>query len=181
MRVTRFDNQKNLTELVEDLFEVGKTAGTKAAALDALADANPRLDLRRGRLANRLETGTLLVVPEVDGATHTGQSSELDDEAANAMLTRTRVVISETLRVLEDSNQRSVDVITARIDVLESQELQQVAAADPDVQTRLTFLVEQARQSLEQLSEQRSREQDALHAASDTASSLVRLLAVERQ
>lgn len=176
MRVTRFDNQKNLTELVEHLFKVGKTPGTKAAALDALADANPGLDLRRGRLGERLETGTLLVVPEVEGATHTRRSSELGDEAANTMLTRTKVVISDTLRVLEESNQRSVDRITSRIEVLESQELQQAAAADPDVQERLTFLVEQAKRSLEQLSEQRSREREALRAASDTASTLVELL-----
>lgn len=175
MRVMRFDNQKNLSQLVEQLFKVGKTPGTKAAALNALAEANPGLDLRGGRLNERLGAGTLLAVPEVEGATHTKRSSELGDEAANAMLTRTEVVISEALRVLDESNQRSADRITSRIEVLESQELQQAAAADADVQERLTFLVERAKRSLEQLSEQRSRDRQALRAASDAASTLVEL------
>lgn len=176
MRVMRFDDQKNLTQLVDELFKVGKRPGTKAAARRALAEANPGLDLLGGRLGDRLEAGTLLVVPEVEGATHTRKSRELGDEAANAILTRTKVVISDTLRVLEESNQRSVDRITARIDVLESEELQRASAADPDVQARLIFLVDQAKRSLEQLAEQRSRAREALQAASDTASTLVKLV-----
>jgi hypothetical protein len=176
MRVTRFDDQSNLTQLVEQLFKVGKTPGTKTAALNALADANPGLDLRGGRLGERLGAGTLLVVPEVEGATHTERSSELSDEAANAMLTRTKVVISNALRVLEESKQRSSDRITSRIDVLESPELRQAAAADANVQERLNFLVDEGKRSLEQLSEQRSRDRETLRAASDTASTLVELL-----
>ncbi|MCY7399455.1 MAG: hypothetical protein LH477_00575 [Nocardioides sp.] len=176
MRVMRFNDQKNLTELVEQLFKLGKTPGTKSAALNAMADANPGLDLRGGRLGERLGAGTLLVVPEVDGATHTGRSSELGDEAANSMLKRIEVVISDALRVLEESNQRSADHITSRIDVLESQELQQAAAADPRVQERLASLVEHAKGSMQQLSEQRSRNVEVLRAATETASTLVELL-----
>ena len=66
MRVIRFDDQKNLTQLVDELSKIGKTPGTKAAARRALAEANPGLDLPGGRLGERLEAGTLLVVPEVE-------------------------------------------------------------------------------------------------------------------
>ncbi len=176
MRVTRFDNQKNLTELVEQLFKVGKTPGTKAAALNALAEANPTLDLRAGRLGERLDAGTLLVVPEVEGATHTRRSRELGDETANAMLARAKSLVAETEGSLQQSSRRSVDQLVARIEALESQELRAAGEADPDLAERLAFLGEQAKRSLEQLDERRSREQVALQAAGETAAALITLL-----
>jgi len=176
MRVTRFNNQKNLTELVEHLFKVGKTPGTRAAALNALADANPGIDLRAGRLAERVPEGTLLVVPEVEGATHTKRSKELSDETAAALLSRTKVVIADADRALEESSDRLVAQIKSRVAELESQEIRQAAGGDPDVEKRLDLLNEEARQSVEQLSERRSREQAALQDAEATVAMLVKQL-----
>ena len=180
MRVTRFNNQKNLTELVEHLFKVGKTPGTRAAALNALADANPGIDLRAGRLAERLEPGTLLVVPEVEGATHNKRSKELGDEAAAALLSRAKVVIADGDRALEESSDRAVTEIKSRIAVLESKEMRQAARGDPEVEKRLELLNEEARQSIERLSEQRAREQTALQEAEATVATLVKQLWVGR-
>ena len=176
MRVTRFNNQKNLTELVEQLFKVGKTPGTRAAALNALADANPGIDLRAGRLAERLEPGTLLVVPEVEGATHTKRSKDLSDEAAAALLSRAKVVIADGNRALEDSSDQAVAEIKSRIATLESQEMRQAARGDPAVEKRLNLLNEAGHQSVERLSEQRSREQTALQEAEATVATLVEQL-----
>jgi hypothetical protein len=173
MRVMRFNDQKNLTELVRQLFKIGKTPGTHAAALRALADANPGLDLRAGRLSERLEKGTLLVVPNVEGATHTRSSRGLGDETVMALLRRAKVVIADADQSLEVSSQQTVDQIKARIDVLESQELRQAARGDPEVEKRVGLLTEEAHHSLEQLVEQRTRQREALQAANETVSALV--------
>jgi hypothetical protein len=115
----------------------------------------------------------LLVVPEVEGATHTRRSTGLSDEAAAALLARAKIVIADADQSLGKSSEQAVDQIKARIDVLESQELQQATSGDPDVEKRVGFLGEEARQSVERLSERRSKEQEALQAATETVAALV--------
>jgi hypothetical protein len=178
MRVTRFSNQKNLSELVARLYKVGQTPGTKAAAREALADANPQHELRRGRLVERLESGTLLVVPEVEGATYTDSSADLRLEVGAALLGRFELVSVDAEGALEASTEHAIEQLASRIDVLESQELQESASADLGVQERVALLGEQAHQSVRLLLARRAREHDALQAATETAAALTERLSL---
>ena len=176
MRVTRFDNQRNLTELVGQLYELSKTPGARSVALNALAEANPEFNLRRGGLAARLDVGTLLVVPDVEGAAHTDRSTELGAEAAAALLKRAEAVVADVATRLAESNQRSVEEIESRVETLHTKELTQAAAQDRVVAERIAILDEDARNAAEQVSAMRSREEEALRQAHETVAALIERL-----
>jgi hypothetical protein len=176
MRVTRFDNQRNLTELVSQLYELSKAPGTRSVALNALVDANPEVNLRRGGLAARLDVGTLLVVPDVEGAAHTDRSTELGAEAAAALLKRAKAVVADAETRLAESYQRSFEEIESRVRTLHAKELMQAAAQDPAIAERITILDQDARHAAEQLSAMRSREQEALRQADETVATLIERL-----
>ena len=176
MRVTRFDNQRNLTQLVGQLYELTKTPGIRSVAVNALADANPELKLRRGGLAARLDVGTLLVVPDVEGAAHTDRSRELGAEAAATLLKRAEAVVADVVTRLAESNQRSVEEIESRVETLHTKELTQAAAQDPAVAERIAILLAGARHAAEQVSAIRPPEEEALRQAHETVAALIERL-----
>jgi hypothetical protein len=109
MRVTKFQGERNLTELVGRIFDLDRsTVGPREIAA-AVADANPELNLKGGALATRLTTGELIAVPEIDGAVTTRAAQPLSREAVRAVLRET----AEALKTLPEAVTADADIARA--------------------------------------------------------------------
>jgi hypothetical protein len=174
MRVTRFEGEKSLQELVRRLYAVDDPKVATAGIAAALADANPSLPLRgTGALSKAIEPGTLIAVPEFEGAGLTDASQPVDDSIGEAILERTKAAIELVLPALEADRDASVAEIKATLDLIGSKSFTAAAKRDDKLAAALKTVNESASTRLEDLA---AAEQDQRLAVEGAQSAIVDLL-----
>lgn len=174
MRVTRFEGEKNLQELVGRLYAVDDPEARTADVAAALADANPSLPLRgSGALSKAIEPGTLIAVPDIEGARLTDVSQPVDSSFGQAILERTRGAIEQALSALEADREASVAEVKATLDLIGSKSFKAAAKRDDRLAAALKTVYANASARLDDLA---AAESDQRLAVEGAQSAIVDLL-----
>lgn len=111
MRVARYQGEKNLTGLAKRLYRVDAAGHPPDEAAPALEEANRHLELSGRGLAKRVPPGTMIAVPELEGAYDRRSSQPRITIAASVLRARALDVLSRAAVDGEARDEReSVDI-----------------------------------------------------------------------
>jgi hypothetical protein len=175
MRVTRYQGEKNLQDLAGRLYKVGDPAAM-AAVTAQLADANPNLPLGQpGALGKAIAPGTLIVVPDVVGATLTDASQPVGDAVGQALLERTKQAIAQMGPELEAERRQSVADLKTTLELIASKDFQAAAKRDKELAAALATVGENAKARLDDLDAAGGDQQLAIDGAQRAVEGLLEL------
>ncbi|MGR7026154.1 hypothetical protein [Geodermatophilus sp. URMC 62] len=178
MRVARFHGEKTLDDLVARLYSFGETGTTPAEAGRRLLSANPHLRVTKsGVMRERLEHGTVIAVPDVDGAPSTEATERMDDAMAEALHRQIAGIVTRVGLQLDAGRQPVRDELKTTLQLIESDEVHQAAKQDPEVAARLDRTRDEALAALTRLDAAADRERRALEMSQQAAERLLKLLA----
>jgi hypothetical protein len=118
MQVARLKSERNLTELIDRIFDLDRSSVSKRELRDAIAEANPDLDLKRGSLTARLDPGELIAVPEIEGAVTTRATHPVSREVARLLLRESAAALKrlpEAVTADADAARAERDAATAAL------------------------------------------------------------------
>jgi hypothetical protein len=127
MRVARYRGEKNLQQLATRLYRLDASGAPPAEAAPALAEANQQLPLGSRSLAKEIPAGTLLAVPELDGAFDGRSSVPRTLLAAQVLRIRALDVLARAAADAEDGDAREAADIDALTTTIESEEFAELA------------------------------------------------------
>lgn len=133
MRVTRFQGEASLKELVARLYNLGPDGPTPAAAATALAEANRHLPLRSRSLAASVPEGTILAVPELSGAADVASSAPVQGVAARVIRARATALLDRVAADFQATSGRDADELTALATLIESRQWKAAAKKDDTI------------------------------------------------
>jgi len=134
MRVATFQGERNLTDLVDRLFEIKgpKAKETAKEAQAALLEANPHLhDLKK------VPEGAVILVPDVTGAAPVETLSSLQSGAEELADGVRRALVAVRTALTAAASAQAAEMRDT-LEFLKSKEVKALIKADPAVQTRLT-------------------------------------------
>ena len=132
MRVAKFGSEKNLSELVDRLFEIKKTdAETRARVEARLVSANPHLTSYE-----HLPDGVPIVVPDIKGIAHTTENESFLPFLAelSGQVKRAVTSLREAAKETEKSNRDETRTVLRQ---LKTKKVNSLLGEEPEDQKRL--------------------------------------------
>ena len=150
MRVTTYQGEKSLETLVRKLYQLDQPGTDLARAVDAVVAANPNLPLRQpGTLSKAIPKDTVIVVPDLEGATPTDNTQPVDVVTGQGILARMKDILDVLQPEFDAANERSTSELKETLDLIGSNLFLAAAKKDPNLAATLRSVSDNSRAGLD--------------------------------
>jgi phage tail protein X len=144
MRLATLQADEDLAQLTRRVYR-SRAKGGLADAEKAILKANPQL-----RDRDRLTPGTIVVIPDVPGATPTTEATSIGGIAAN-LLSGAQQQIKDLRESVQPGLNRQEQAAKNTLEQLRLRELQELAKGNPELAKRLPEITKTAEENLKRL------------------------------
>jgi hypothetical protein len=177
MRVTTYQGEKSLETLVRKLYQLDHPGTDLARAVDAVVAANPNLSLRQpGTLSKAIPKDTVIVVPDLEGATPTENTQPVDVVTGQGILARMKDILDVLQPEFDAANERSTSELKETLDLIGSDPFLAAAKKDPNLAATLQSVSDNSRAGLADVAADAQDQRLALAGAQDAIGALVDLV-----